>query len=63
MKVDDSIRVAAVNLVRTARVASYEQIPGVPGLYVAPAPAATIQTMSAFREDGIEYVIGPLRKL
>ncbi len=63
MKMNDSIRTAAVGLVRATDVANCEQIPGVPGIYVAPAPAANIQVMDAIREDGIEYVIGPLRNV
>ncbi len=63
MKMNDSIRAAAIGLVRATDVANCEPIPGVPGIYVAPAPATNIQTMGAIREEGIEYVIGPLRNL
>lgn len=63
MQINDSIKVAAVGLVHATDVVNCEQIPGVPGIYVAKAPAANIQVMSAIREGGIEYVIGPLRSL
>ena len=63
MKMSDSIKAAAVGLVHATDVVNCEQIPGVPGIYVAKAPAANIQAMSAIREGGIEYVIGPLRNV
>ena len=63
MQMNESIRVAAVGLVHATEVVNCEPVPGVPGIYVAQAPAANIQAMGAFREEGIEYVIGPLRNL
>lgn len=59
MKMNDSIRLAAVSLVQTAPGVVCAQVPGVPGIYVAKAPAANIKAMSAINEGGIEYVIGP----
>ena len=61
MQIDENIRTAAIAMVRAARIENCEQVPGTPGIYVAPAPEATIQVMAAFREGDIEYVIGPLR--
>jgi hypothetical protein len=63
MKMSESIKLAAVGLVHANDVVNCEQVPGVPGIYVAKAPAANIQTMDAIREGGIEYVIGPLRNV
>ncbi len=61
MIMNESIRAAAIGLVRATDVANCEQIPGVPGIYVAAAPASNIQVMGVIHQGGIEYVIGPLR--
>lgn len=62
MQINPALQAAAVGLVRAGNLETATQIPSYPGMLVSPVSDKTVQVMDAFVVDGVEYVIGPLKR-